>query len=382
MKVTQIAELINSVTSEALGEENLLTEDLSNVVSVGNSIQNVMGLDNFVKKLCDRIGRTIFVDRVYNGDGILSAVYRDGFEYGSIIQKVNTILPEAMENEDWELENNQSYDYSIFYQPNVAVKYFNDKTTWSIRLSFTEEQVKSAFENGTQLAGFIAMLHNSINNSMTVKEEELARRALNNLMSHVIATNDGVTYVKLLTMYNVMKYGQSTSDYIDADEFMRTPEAVKLAVSTFYKYINRLGTMSTLFNLEHTPKFTPKDRLSFVVLNDFEATISAFVDSDTWHYEKIALPEHKTVTYWQGSGNDYTFANVSKINVKNSYGDTVEASNIVAVAFDRDAVAVCNTKRKTDVAYNPAASFYTEFHKFVTQMFTDSQENMVVFALN
>jgi len=381
MKMQQIAELVNSVTSEALGEENLLQEDLSNVVSVGDAIQNVMGLDNYVKKLCDRIGRTIFVDRVYSGEGgILSAIYRDGFEFGSIIQKVNTILPEAMENEDWQLENLQSYDYSIFYQPNVSVKYFNDKTTWSIRLSFTEEQVKSAFNGPTELSSFIAMLHNSINNSMTVKEEELARRALNNLASHVIATNDGVTYVKLLTLYNATLPDSATP--LDADEFMRTPEAVKFAIAYFYRIIDRLGTMSTLFNLEHTPKFTSKDRLSFIVLSDFETNIRAFVDSDTWHYEKIALPEHKTVTYWQGSGDDYAFSNVSKIDVKNSYGDTVNVSNIVAIAFDRDAVAVCNTKRKTDVAYNPAASFYTEFHKFETQMFTDSQENMVVFALN
>lgn len=383
MKVEQIASLVNDVTGEALGEESLLQEDLGNVVAVGDAIQNVIGLDNFVKKLCDRIARTIFVDRTYSGEGgILSAVYRDGWEFGSIIQKVNTILPEAMENQDWQLENGMSYDYSIFYQPQVAVKYFNDKTTWSIRLSFTEDQVKSAFKSAQELSGFIGMLHNSINNSMTVKEEELARRALNNLMSHVIATNDGITYVKLLTLYNLSVYGDSTSDYIGVDEFMRTPQAMKFAVNKFYNTIDRLRTMSTLFNLEHTPKFTTKDRLSFLVLSDFANAAKAFIDSDTFNYELISLPKHDIVTYWQGSGTDYAFSNTSKINVKNSYGDTVVTSNIIGVMFDRDAVAVCNTRRKTDVAYNPAASFYTEFHKYETTLFTDSQENMVVFALN
>ncbi|MGQ3505044.1 hypothetical protein ACT9SR_13060, partial [Enterococcus faecalis] len=68
MKVTQLYSLINSVTKEVLGETAVVNEDLSNVVDIGKKIidqQN--GLDNYVRKLVNHIGKVIFVNRAYAG---------------------------------------------------------------------------------------------------------------------------------------------------------------------------------------------------------------------------------------------------------------------------------------------------------------------------
>ena len=376
MKVTQIADFINTAAAEALGEEDLVQEDLGNIVHVGDTIENSMGLDNFVKKLNDVIGKDIMVNRVYKGQNL--NILRDGWEFGSLLRKTNTIMPAAVENESWQLNDGQSYDPNIYYQPTVSTKFYNDAVTWEIDLSFAEEQVKSAFHDAQSMNAFMSMLHTSITNSMTVKTDELTRRALNNLISHVIHANDGVTYIKLRTLYNAAS-GQSIAS---GDAFMRDKEAMKFAVSYLYNYKNRLAVASTLFNQEHTQKFTPADRLNFTVLADFENAARVYLDSDTYHNELVQLPNHEVTTYWQGSGDGFEFSDVSKIDVKNSYGDTVQASNIVATMFDRDAVAVCNTLRKTNSNFNPKADFYTEFHKYKTSLFTDSQENMIVFSLN
>ena len=40
MEVKQIYELMNTVTNEVLGKENIVAEDLSNVVDIGNEIIN------------------------------------------------------------------------------------------------------------------------------------------------------------------------------------------------------------------------------------------------------------------------------------------------------------------------------------------------------
>ena len=67
MKVEQIYNILNTITEENLGDSIVVAEDLSNIVEIGDTIQNVMGLDNYVRKLVDHIGRVIFVDRVYTG---------------------------------------------------------------------------------------------------------------------------------------------------------------------------------------------------------------------------------------------------------------------------------------------------------------------------
>ena len=54
MQVEQIYSLVNDIASEALGESNVLSEDLSNIKMTGESIVNAIGYDNFVGKIVDK----------------------------------------------------------------------------------------------------------------------------------------------------------------------------------------------------------------------------------------------------------------------------------------------------------------------------------------
>ena len=65
MKVTQVKDLVNSAIKQTTGTSVLLKEDLSNVVDVGSEIFGAESVDNFVKKLVDRVGYTVFNSRVY-----------------------------------------------------------------------------------------------------------------------------------------------------------------------------------------------------------------------------------------------------------------------------------------------------------------------------
>lgn len=378
MKVEQIYQLMNTVTGEALGESAVLQEDLSNIVQIGDTIQNVMGLDNYVRKLVDHIGRVIFVDRVYSGR--TPSLLRDGWEYGSILEKISTGLPDATENETWELQDGQSYDPNVFYQPKVTVKFYNDAVTFEIPISITEQQVKSSFSSVTQLNGFLSMIRNSIANSMTVKTDELIRRAINNFITEVVNTNDGVTYVKLLTLYNATLPDSATP--LTAEEALRNKPAVEYIINNFKNYIDYLSVMSTRFNLGHQPRFTPRERLNVVMLSAFKNAVESYTDSNTFHEEYIALPNAESLPYWQGSGESFAFSDVSKINVKNSYGHTVEVSNVIAIMFDRDAVGVANQDTHVTSNYNPKAEFWNEWTKAKMQLWNDANENFIVFALN
>ena len=47
----------------------------------------------------------------------------DSWEYGSILQKIESELPEATENETWNLVDGESYDPNVFHQPKVSSKF-------------------------------------------------------------------------------------------------------------------------------------------------------------------------------------------------------------------------------------------------------------------
>lgn len=386
MKVTQVYELANDITKQALGEEALIKEDLSNVVAWGDEIQNVMGLDNYVKQLVDQIGRMVFVNRSYTP--VVPSVLMDGWEYGSILEKIATGLPEAQENESWELQDGQSYDPYVFKKPDVISKFYNDLKTFEIQMSFAERQVKSAFQSASQLNSFFSMIEQSIQNSMAVKTDEMSMRTINNMIGETFYNLDsggtysgktGVRCVNLLYLYNTEKYGSSTSDYITAAEFIHDPEAIRFAVNIFKNYIDRLKRMSVLFNMGGQPRFTPQDRLHVIMLSEFKNAADVFLQSGTFNDQYTALPGSETQVYWQGSGTSYDFSDTSKIKLTTSNGHDIEASGIIAVMFDRDALGVCNKNNRVTSAYNAKAEFYNNFYKFDCNYFNDSNENFIVF---
>ena len=120
MKVTQVYQLLNAVTSEILGQTDLVKEDLSNVVDLGVQIFDATSVDHYVKSLCDHIGKVIFVNRPYVGSA--PSVLMDGWELGAVLEKIQADIPDATENESWDLVDGQSYDPNIFYKPVVSAK--------------------------------------------------------------------------------------------------------------------------------------------------------------------------------------------------------------------------------------------------------------------
>ena len=384
MEVTQVYSLLNTVTNEILGESVIVSEDLSNVVDIGEEIFNANAVDRYVRSLVNHIGRVIFVNRPYSGS--VPSVLMDGWEFGSVLEKVTVELPEASENESWELVDGASYDPNIFYQPKVSAKFFNKRVTFEIDMSFTTKQVKQSFSNSTQLNAFMSMLYGAVDRSLTVKVDALVMRTINNMTaetlynefaSGIYSGKSGVRAVNLLHMYN----SRVATSPLTADKALVTPEFLRFASMTMANYIDRLRKLSRLFNVGGKDRFTPSDKLHVVMLSDFKNAASAYLQSDTFHNEYTALPNAETVPYWQGSGEAFTFDEISDIHVYTASNHEVVASGILAVMFDRDALGVTNQDRRVTSHYNPKAEFYTNFYKFDAGYFNDLNENFVVFFI-
>ena len=392
MEVKQIASMMNEVTNEILGKENLVAEDLNNIVDVGTEIFNANAVDAYVKSLVNHIGKVVFVNRIYTGG--TPSVLMDGWEFGSILEKVTvTKLPEAVENESWKLEDGESYDPFVFHQPEVAAKFYNKKVTFEIEMSFAEMQVKQSFSSAEQLNGFISMIETSIQNSMTIKLDSLITRTINKAIADTMiddftsggslsqfSSGSGIKAVNLLYLYNTKMAALDASwTNLTAAQAITNPGFIRFAAYTMGLYVDRLTKISTLFNIGGLERFTPSSDLHSIMLSEFRRAADVYLQSDTYHDEYTKLTQAEVVPYWQGPGTDYEFSNTSKIIYKTGENTQVEMTGVLGVMFDRNALGVANLNRRVTSSYNPKGEFYNNFYKADAGYFVDGNENVVVF---
>lgn len=383
MEMKQIYQILNTVSQEVLGEAALVQEDLGNIVDIGTTVFDNNSFDKFVRSLVDHIGRVVFVDRVYRGR--VPSIVRDGWEYGAVLEKLACKLPEAQENESWELQSGTSYDPNVFIAPVVTAHFYNKKVTFEIQISIVERQFRSAFSSGSQAASFIAMIFNAIENSMTIKLDALIMRTICNMIgetvyddfgANAITRGTGVKAVNVLYLYNQTV---AEADALTADNCMQSPAFLRFASNLMKMYKDRLAVESTLFNIDGEPRFTPADRLHFVVLSEFAAGVESYLQSDTFHDEMVALPEYESVPFWQGSGTGYAFTDTGKVYVTTASNHAETVTGVLGVMFDSDAAAVCNMDRRTTSQYNAKGEFTNNFFKMDCQYLNSLQENFVVF---
>ena len=391
MEVKQIYSIVNDVSNEVLGRTDIVKDDLTGIVDLGTEVFNQNAMDNYVKSLVNHIGKVVFVNRPYVGK--VPSVLMDGWEFGSVLEKISADIPNATENKSWDLTDGQEYNQDVFYKPKVSAKFFNSKVTFEVPVSITEIQVKESFSNAEQLNGFISMIYSAVEKSMTIKSDALIMRTINNMVAATLdadkaafggtgtknpdyKTASTVRSVNLLKLYNDKK-----GTTLTADKAITDADFIRFASYIMGLYADRLQSISTLFNVGGKERFTPKDELHTVLLSDFAKAASTYLYGDTYNKNEVLLPQSETVSSWQGSGKSYSFNDVSSINVKNSNGADVAITGVIGVMFDRESLGVCNLDRRVTTTYNAKAEFFNNYFKFDCGYFNDTNENFVVFFI-
>ena len=380
MEVTQIADIVNQTTLEVTGNQELSSSDLNKVVEIGAEVLDTdKNLDHYCNSLIDRIGKVVFVNRPYTGS--TPSVMMDSWEYGAILEKIQYEgLPEAEDNDSWNLIDGQSYDPNVFHKPTVSAKFYSERRTFDIEMSFARRQVKTAFTSGAQIQAFFAMIETAISNGMTVKMDSLVQLTIANAIATVYNNKltKPVQYVDLVTAYKTAT-GDNT---VTPENAMVTPAFTRWASMTIKRILARMRKLSTLFNAGGKYRHTPSDRLHLILHSDFTAAAEAYLYGDTYHNEFIKLPKAEEVPFWQGSGTSFGWSDTSKIIVTPTGSDSpTTINNVVGIAFDRDALGVSNLDRRVTTNWNPKAEFTNNWYKFDAGYFNDFNENIVVFTL-
>lgn len=374
MKMTQLRSLLNNyIIPEVLGSADIQVEDLSEVVTVGQDITNALTanghMDNFVKKLIDRIGREINWDRPY-----ISAapnILKDSWEYGSALLKTRADLSDFNINTTWALTAGTNYLDGTFNPPDVSAKIFNKRATMEIDCSFAEVQLKEAFNNATALGAFLGMIESRINDTMTVALDSLIMRTINTYIGAKIGANNAV--INLLPIFNT-KFSRT----LTAANAATDKDFLRFAAYTILLYRSRIRQMSRQYNVGGVAAHTPAEYQKLVLLSDFAVGADVYLQSDTYHNELVETGDYYTIPSWQAN-KDNTWANNSAIKIKHGQTDT-DVTGVIGVLFDENACMVCCENRRVTSQYVPKGEFYNNYYKTDCMYMIDPDENGVVFV--
>lgn len=376
----QVAEFVNVAVQQVLGESALVKEDLTNVTDVGEQLTNAQGWVSYIEALVNHIGKVIFVARNY--EGILPKLQRKDWEYGSILEKISTDLPEANDTDFMNPTNGAVYTQDKFTKAVVRAKFFNGRLILEVTCpSITEDQLKQSFSNATQLNSFVSMLFTACENAMQIKIEALTLALIRAQIidtihadygSNALSSMSGVKAVNLLKLYN-----DEFSGSLTIDTCMHNPDFLRFAGEKMRLYISRMAKMSTLFNIEGRERFTKRDLLHVILWSDFVSATTTYLQSSTFHDEMLALPYYEEVPYWQGTGLSYEEAG----KLKGMIGDyEIDGGlKILGTFSDRDALVIANLERWTPSHYNNRMHFWNYWFQLMVGLLRDNAENFVVF---
>lgn len=374
MNVTQVYSILNAVVSEALGKTAMTVKDTKDIVSVGNEVlSSSTSTDKFLGVLVDRIGRTIIDSRPYSGN--VRALINDSFTFGAILQKIHVEPMNAVENPQWELTAGTSVDQYVITKPTVNQKLFNKISTWEIDVTIPDNTLKSAFEGESAMAAFIDGVFTAIRNSMNKQLESMASLAYSTAAAMAIIhhkVNSAVTAVDLLAAYNSM-----AGTALTTTAAYHSSDFAKFATRYINLVIKRMGEMSTKYNTESYTRFTPVDRMRVIMLADFDATITSYLEADTFHDEFLKIPQHETVVSWQGNAE----TDAGDINIHTPNGYTVAQSNIVCMLADEEAIGLTYDEQRIRSARNEKGEYTNYFYKADMGYFCDPSENVVIFTI-
>ena len=381
MKIKQVAQILNSINAEMLGESAIVVEeDLGNIVDVGESLtegQNDLTgfFENYGKKIIDKVGRVVIVDRTYKSTA--PDITRDSWEYGSMMEKIRVTVNELANDTTWALNRGDAPEQYEYQPATLSTKYFDSLDTFMTQISLPEKTLKSAFTSAEAMGRLIAAIENRVQMKIAISKDNLIRRTVNNLIAEKIAASNDIN---LLPLYNT---GRTTP--ITAAQAIKDPDFLRFASFQIKKYKKMMEEPSVVFGDEDFVNFTPAEFLKMVLLDTFVQSIEMYMESDTFHNELVSLGTgFQTVPYWQGSGTNTTFDfnTISKIDVKTaSDGTHVECTGVVGVLFDRDACAVCIEDGEVTSKYAANGRFYNYFHYWNARYMNDLSENVVVFTV-
>lgn len=369
METNQIYELVNSVTSQAFGNTVQTAVDARGLVSLGETVLNSeTNTSAFLNTLVQRIGRTIYHYRAYRNK-LRGVIVESDMEWGAILQKIDIELPEAVQDDAYDLVDGESVDPWIVSKPVAHQKLFVGRNPFMFKITISRKLLREAFLSESAMGAFISVIFGKVRNMIEASYEDLARTAIN---ASIASVSDD-QHIALGTMYRA-----ETGSTLNANALLHDRDFLNWAVGTINLYSDYLTDMSRLYNDKSIETFSPKEDQHMIVLSRFERALETVSQWQAFNEGYVKLRNYETINYWQSPDTPMS------IKTKNlETGADYNGNRIVAVLFDRDALGVYQMDEDVlTTPINARGMYYNTFWHIMKNMYLDRSENFLSFTLN
>ena len=383
--ITQIPNIVNDAVADALGKNASITNlDTTDFVSMGKAISQFDAYEGFFKSLTNRIVRTVYFVRTYNGSD--RKILRDEHEYGAFVQKVYYSNARASDNPTYDYSGTggafkQQSPFDVEQTVTVEAMVYGGKGTWTLEIVRPIAQIMTAFTSESAMLAFIDGMYTYVNNQFKLEEERLVATAADTAMASCI---NGGKARNLLAEYNTAHAGAT----LTVAQALESADFLKYASKEISRTIENMGKMSTVFNVDGYETFTDKENMVVEMNTEFAKASDMYLQADTFHNELVALPGFTSVPFWQTSGTRFAFADTSAISVthddfitEQNPNGKVEQTGIICFLHDIENVAAYFGRRRTWEMYNPRAEVINHGEKAEKGFAVDNHANAMVFYI-
>ena len=385
----QIFGIVNEVASQAMGNKTMSVVDNSGLVTLGNTVLGSNDTkNNFINALTDRIGRTIVSFRAYHSH--FPDFERDSIEWGNILQKLKIGMPNAEEDQSYNLADGTSVDMYKINKAKVNQLLFSTETPWQTHITVHLDELEKAFVDYSAMGAFISGMFGEVQNRIELAMENLSIDCVNNYMAEMIKrkAQRPSRVINLVTDYNTAM-GLSTENALKPQDALNTPSFLEYVVrrintiSSTMEYMTSGMFNDTAFAGGDTQndiysRHTPKSEQRMMLYIDLVNSLKTNVNSKAFNMKEVAIDlPFKTVPFWQ------SIKTPDGINVKPASGGTaIVQSSVMGILFDREAMGTFKKKYSSLTSpINAAGKYYNVFYHMIEMYYNDLTENAVVFLL-
>lgn len=384
MLVKQAYDFLNQALKMTIGDEAISVQNEAGIVTMGSNQMLNENMNVYGKNIVNVIAKTVTASDHY--EGAAPKIIRENSMFGAIVRMIFIELPEARENEAWELQDGVSVDPYVFRELNAKASYYSGLTTFEVDYSVTTKMIKQSFRNESEMIGFINGIKEAVANRMAKDMENFIHACFNNMIAETIfsdyqgaatSSKTGIKAVNVLKKYNDL-YAENLPA---TEEALADPKYNAFIRDELNTYWSRLRQLSKLFNIAGYEGFTPADRRRVVYLDQFVRKFGTLFKKDAYNPEYTTIPAGDEVSYWQSPGKTWDWDSISKIHVKTSEGHTIEQGNILAVMYDDYALGIFNEIAEDATIYNPKGRYTNFFHSHEARYVNVPQRNFIVFFM-
>ena len=375
MELIQISTLLNdAIVPNMLGEDTTIAEDLSNVVELGTAIDDLTGdeVQNFAKNLLVGVARNVFDTRKYRSETY--GLMNDSREYGGVIQRVKAKLLDTVDSHIWTLENGVDYFDGKYHGIETDVKVYSKDSAFKIPNSIPSEMFKQYFTTADGVRSFISLIENTVDNTLTLNLNGLARTTLQQLASTIADTRS----INLLTIYNT-----NAGTTLTADEALHNASFLRWSAQQIVRLRNLTRDYNEKYNDGTIPTFTPSEDLRVTLLDEFASALMFNMESDTFHNDLVSVGEYNTINFWQNASTDLlpSLSETAEIKTVVGEGEPTTITNVVGMIYDRYTAGLTARLDKVTATYIGAEDFTNYYHHVANSRFIDTRNTAILLRL-